>query len=298
MPFRALEFLGTGTVGSDYLDVIVREGKDVEGLDALADALAKTRLVLEFGQVRREFSSVASLTARLAARGWSDSETPINPCPLVDLAGHSWESYLTSLGPEHRFQRRLRNLEKRFDVRLDLVQTEAERREALDALVAFHTSRWRERGGSQAFGSPELLSFHDEVSQLTLQRGWLRLFVLRLGGRPATVFYGYRYGRAFYFYQSGFDPTFAKESVGLITIGLTIRRAIEEGAMEYDLLHGTEPYKFLWMPRVRELARFELFPPGTGGAVCQRVAAASGRIRRAVRRLVGDSVAERLVSQG
>lgn len=300
IPFRALEFLGTGIVGSDYLDVIVRADKDAEVLDALVDALAETGLVLELGQVRREVSCVAELTSRLGARGWRGAETPLDPCPIVDLAGYSWESYLASLGPAHRynFLRRLKNLKKRFDMGLDLVQTEAERREALDALVMLHTRRWTERGGTESFGRPELLSFYDEASQLALQRGWLRLFVLRLDGRPAAVLHGYRYGRTFYFYQSGFDPTFAKESVGLVAMGLTIRHAIEEGAAEYDLLHGTEPYKFLWVPTVRELARFELFPPGARGAVCRHVASATGRIRSTARRLVGDSIAERIINRG
>jgi CelD/BcsL family acetyltransferase involved in cellulose biosynthesis len=300
IPFRTLEFLGTGIVGSDYLDVIVRSGREQDALSALTDALAATRLPLEFGQVRRSVSFVALLGHRLAARKWSASEAPASACPVIDLAGRSWESYLASLSSAHRynFQRRLKNLEKRFATRLELVQTEAERREALDVLVALHTHRWDARGGSEVFGSGALRAFHDEMSQLALQRGWLRLFVLRLDGRPAAVLYGYRYGRTFYFYQSGFDPALAKESVGLVTMGLTIRHAIAEGASEYDLLHGLEPYKFHWMPQVRELAHFELFPPGTRGAVCRGIATASGGIRRRARHLLGDAAAERIVSRG
>jgi CelD/BcsL family acetyltransferase involved in cellulose biosynthesis len=300
IPFRALEFLGTGIVGSDYLDVIVRSGREQDSLDALADALAATRLTLEFGHVRRSVSFVAPLTQRLTARGWSESEAPAGVCPVIDLVGRSWESYLASLSSAHRynFQRRLKNLERRFNTRLELVHTDAERRAALEALVALHTHRWDTRGGSEVFGSAALLAFHDEMSRLALERGWLRLFVLRLDGKPAAVLYGYRYGRTFYFYQSGFDPALAKESVGLVTMGLTIRHAITEGAAEYDLLHGVEPYKLHWVPEVRELAHFELFPPGARGAVCRGIAMASGRIRRGARHLLGDAIAERIVSRG
>src|SRR2546422_2657729 len=297
--FPALEFLATGIVGSDYLDVIVRRGTEQEVCDALAMAWEGAPLALEFAYVQRESFS-AALARQLGQRGWTMQDTSINVCPVIDLAGHSLESYLASLGSAHRynFQRRLRNRPKRFDVRLDLVRTEAERREALEALVALHTRRWEERGGSDAFASPGLVSFYDEVSQLALRRGWLRLFVLRLDGKPAAVLHGYRYGRTFYFYQSGFDPIFAKESVGLVMMGLTIRHAIEEGAAEYDLLHGAEPYKFHWMPQVRELTRLELFPPGTRGAVCRRIVAASGRVRRTARHLLGDSATERIASRG
>src|SRR5207245_43184 len=77
-------------------------------------------------------------------------------------------------------------------------------------------------------------------------RGWLRLSELRLDGRPAASLYGFRYRDTFSFYQSGFDPAYARDSVGLVTMGLAIRSAIEEGAAEYDLLHGDEAYKFQW----------------------------------------------------
>ena len=38
-PFRVVEFLGSGTVGSDYLDLIIRRGAEAEALDALSRAL-------------------------------------------------------------------------------------------------------------------------------------------------------------------------------------------------------------------------------------------------------------------
>ena len=297
--FPALEFLGTGIVGSDYLDVIVRRGTEQEVCDALAMAWEGAPLALEFAYVQRESFS-AALARQLGQRGWTMQDTSINVCPVIDLAGHSWESYLASLGSAHRynFQRRLRNLHKRFDVRLDLVRTEAERCEALQALVALHTRRWDERGGSEAFGSPRLLSFYDEASQLALRRGWLRLFVLRLNGEPAAVLHGYRYGRTFYFYQSGFDPAFAKESVGLITMGLTIRHALEEGAAEYDMLRGAEPYKFLWARRACELGRLELFAPGVRGAIYRRLGLGGAQVKKTARRLLGEAFAGWFGSRG
>src|SRR5712691_2704128 len=190
-PFAALEFLGTGIVGSDYLDVIVHRGSERQAGEALADALTDVPSVIEFAQVKRESSFAGELVRRLGQRGWGIQETATVPCPVIDLAGYSWESYLLSLGPAH-FRKRLQSLEKRFDVRLDLVQTEEERREALGILVKLHTRRWQEQGGSGVFATPALLAFFDEVSQVALKRGWLRLFVLRLNNAPAAVLHGYR----------------------------------------------------------------------------------------------------------
>jgi len=44
-------------------------------------------------------------------------------------------------------------------------------------------------------------------------------------------------------------------------MGLSIESALEEGAQEYDLLHGDEEYKSLWARQERQLERLEIFPP-------------------------------------
>jgi CelD/BcsL family acetyltransferase involved in cellulose biosynthesis len=133
------------------------------------------------------------------------------------------------------------------------------------------------------------------VSRLGLERDWLRLFVLWLNGRPAAALHGYRYGDTFSFYQAGFDPDFARHSVGLVTMGLTIKSAIEDGAEAYDLLHGDEPYKFQWARQTRELARVELFPPTPRGQLCRHGVRVGRTVRRAARRVLGDVIADRFV---
>ena len=262
-PFPSLEFLGTDRICSDYLDVIVRRGKEDEALRALGEYLARETLLLELADVKRSRSMAVELAAALETRGWSRTEAETDTCPFITLAGHSWESYLATLGAEHRynFRRRLRNLTQRSTVRFQQAHSPSQRREALALLVALHNMRWRDRGPSDAFNAPDLLSFHDEVSQLALDRGWLRLFTLTIDGRPAASVYGFCYDHTFYFFQSGFDPAFSKQSVGLLSMGLAIRSAIESGAAEFDLLRGGEPYKFHWARESRELGRLELYPP-------------------------------------
>jgi len=46
-PFQAIEFLGNGNVGSDYLDFIVHRGCEKEAVETLASRLAGERLALD-----------------------------------------------------------------------------------------------------------------------------------------------------------------------------------------------------------------------------------------------------------
>ena len=291
-PLPVREFLGSGSVGSDYLDIIVRRGREPEAWRALASRLAEERLMLSWTQLKRGGCLAAGVAAALGENGWSVAETETNTCPFIPLAGRSWESYLATLGVEHRynFHRKCKRLNRDYAVEFEQVRTPAQCRESIDLVIALHNLRWRDRGGSDAFNTPGLVGFHQEFSLLALERGWLRLYVLRLDGKPAASLYGFLYRRTFYFYQSGFDATYDKHSVGLVTMGLAIKNAIEEGAEEYDLLHGNEGYKSHWSRDSRELSRLEVYPPQGLGWICRSSVELERASRRLARRVLPKGV--------
>lgn len=290
--FRCALFLGsplrTGNVGSDYLDLFI--DPEAEGAAGeIADALAAERTVLELAQVRAEGSIARRIADDLEAAGWRlRRDGARDVCPWIDLAGHTWETYLATRGSEHRYavQRKLRKVTRDFEVRFDRVATEPERREALAQLIDLHDRRWREKGESNAFHTPRLVAFHEEFSRRALENGWLRLYVLRLNGAPAAAFYALRYGDRFSFFQSGFDPAYARHSVGLVTMALSIQAAIGEGARVYDMLHGAEEYKFHWANATLPLARYVAFPPRLKGAVARGLTALYTALRPMARRVL------------
>ncbi len=287
-PLPVLEFLGNGCAGSDYLDFIVRRGCEREARQAFASGLAKERVVLDWTQLRRGSCFAAGVASDLGGRDWSTSEAVTNTCPFIPLSGVSWDAYLATLGAEHRynFNRKWKRLNRDYTVQFEQVHTDEQCRESMDLVMKLHNMRWRDRGGSDAFHTAGLVEFHREFSRLALKRGWLRLYVLRLNQKPAACLYGFLYGRTFYFYQSGFDAAYHKQSVGLVSMGLGIQRAVEEGAIEYDLLHGNEGYKSHWSRDSRELVRLELYPPSVVGRICRRSVELDRASRRIARRVL------------
>jgi CelD/BcsL family acetyltransferase involved in cellulose biosynthesis len=278
-----LELLGSGDVGSDYLDVIVRRGAEATVMSVISEELGRRGAVLHLPQLANGHSMAGRLASRLQHKGWQLRISRTDVCPYIPLVGHTFESYLSTLGSSHRynFRRRLRQLQRGFRTEFARVATETERREALALLVALHNDRWRPRGGSTAFYAPELLAFHDELTRRMLECGWLRMFVLSLDGTPVSALYGFSYHGKFYFYQCGFDPAYARYSVGLVTMGLSIAAAIDDGAAEFDLLHGDERYKFLWARAAHPLTGLELYPPSLLGAISRT----TGDVCRAARAL-------------
>jgi CelD/BcsL family acetyltransferase involved in cellulose biosynthesis len=267
VPFHRIQFLGAGSAGADYLDIIVRRGQEREAAEAVSRTLAERGIMLELNRVHADSPATRTLAKALAERGWRVVESSAESCPFIDLSDRDWEDYLASRGREHRyaFRRKLRALGRQFRVRFELVDREADRSGALAAFLRLHDARFSTRGGSDGLHTPALRAFHDEFSRIALERGWLRLGLLTLDEAAAAAVYGFHYAGRFYFYQSGFDPAFDRWGVGVVALGLSIRAAIDEGAREYDFLHGDEPYKFHWAPQARPLLKVEVFPPRSRG---------------------------------
>ncbi|HEY7532595.1 MAG TPA: GNAT family N-acetyltransferase [Nitrospiraceae bacterium] len=298
MPHQSLQLLGTGLVGSDYLDVVIRRGHESEVSRSLAEYYERQRLVMTLSHLPAKGHLAAGLVNELAQGGWAVHCSTIEVCPHIPLKGRTWESYLTGLGSQHRynFNRRLKNFLKQGTLVLDVVEKEEQRQEALRTLIDLHNLRWDERGGSETMQSPVMQAFHDDFTRVALKKGWLRLFVLRLNDRPIGALYGLLYARRFYFYQSGFDPAFRQHSVGLVTMGLAIKQAILDGAEDYDLLHGTENYKFLWAKDSSELIRLHLYPPSLGGRLCRGAVGLDNLAKSAARRMLPPAMLDRAIA--
>lgn len=271
LPIRVMEFLGSGSVGSDYLDIIVRPGYESEALAALTREFTRSGLVLEMAFVDSKSPLLSQFAKKLSLLGWHQKSTVISCSPYVALSGLSWESYLASLTTKHRsvYLKKARKMHRECKVRLEMAVTEEQREKALAILIDLHLKRWNGHGGSNAFNAPELQQFHEQVSSAALARGWLRLYVLWLDDLPAAAVYGFEYSKAFYYYQAGYAPEFSHYSVGSMFIGMTIKIAIENGMEKYDFLHGNEEYKFDWARDARQMLRLDLFPPTVLGLVYQ-----------------------------
>lgn len=283
---QTLELMGTGIAGSDYLDIIVRPDFEDVALSALAERLERETRVISLQRLPANGGVARGLLQRLEKHEWDWVELAGEKAPFVCLHGRSWEDYLASLSGQHRatFRRKLRRLEQQFRVELKSADSEAEVTSCLGHLFELHRQRWGPRGISE-FASGKSWRFHCEMAEAARLRGWLRLYILTLDGEPAAALYGFHYGRTFSFFQSGFAPAFARHSVGMVTMGLSIRRALEEGAHEYDMLHGVEAYKFHWAAQVHDLSRLEAYPPGVRGMLLRGAVDATRALRKVARTL-------------
>jgi CelD/BcsL family acetyltransferase involved in cellulose biosynthesis len=206
--------------------------------------------------------------------------------PIVRFANGSWEEFLAS--QSQRFRKKLRNTRNRLERGHEVAYRQADAASLdRDLDTAFHLHRARFRTHSCFFcGDHE--PFQREFAALALERGWLRLLLLELDGEPVCFEYGFSFQNAYFAYQGGRDPAWARHSVGFLAEIESIRRAFEEGAGEYRFLGGDEGYKYRFPiedPRLETVA----VPASSRGRVA--AAALAGALRlpgsKAVLRRIG-----------
>ena len=115
------------------------------------------------------------------------------PSPVLPVDGRSFDEYLASRSRNLREQ--VRRRERKLARERDLVFRLADDPEPLDedfgTLIRLHDARW---GGDRAgaFAGPRE-GFHREFARRALERGWLRLWIMEVDGRPAAAWYGLRF---------------------------------------------------------------------------------------------------------
>ena len=178
------------------------------------------------------------LPAGLGAR-----ELQSEPSPVLAIDGMSWDEFLASKSSNFRQQvrRRERKLAEEHDLSFRLADDPARLDADLEVLFRLHEERW----GAEGSGAlrERRSAFHREFAHIALERGWLRLWLLELGGRPAAAWYGLRFAGRELYYQAGRDPAFERQAVGFVLLAHTVREAMNDGMRVYDFLRGGEGYK-------------------------------------------------------
>lgn len=203
--------------------------------------------------------------------------------PVVQLDTTDWDEFLSTRTSNFRQQARKfeRRLVRAHRLEYRLADDPARLEEDMATLFELHERRWDGVAPSE-FLAPATRAFHVEFAHRALKRGWLRLWIAELDGRPAAAWYGFRYANAESFYQQGRDPALDHTSVGFVLTVHALREAIRDGMREYRFLVGGEGYKSRFATRDAGLDSVAIARSGAGRAAAALLRAVHTHPRIAV----------------
>lgn len=251
IPVRQLAFLGTGESESvrtcaEFLDIIVRKGWEQQVISAIANYLATDKRwdkIVCCDVMCHPKVFIGMLGERLA----SDNKMYVEKtnqckCPLIRLPA-SWDSYLSRLTPKRakRIKYERRRLKRIANLKFVTIDTETDIKSFYPRFVDLHQELWAEKGKLGCFGNRVFSKFLTQLTDRLALTGGLRIFGLKVNGELLTAYYLFHHGGNLYYYNSGRKPLqYRNYSLGNITLGYIIQKAISKGVSEFHFFKGPD----------------------------------------------------------
>ena len=237
-----LSFLGDSDL-FDYHDFLVPQGTEASFYGALFDYLSTAEWhTLDLMSLPEESPTLQCIPALAEKRGYSVEVREEGMAPFASLPP-TWEEYIASLSKKdrHELRRKLRRLESAGESCQYMCESPQTHPDCMQDFLRLHRASNPEKA---AFMTPQREGFFIDVATELGARGQLKLAFLELDGLRVAACINFDYLDSYLLYNSGYDPSYSKLSVGLVNTALAIKEAIEAGKRTFDFLRGTERYKY------------------------------------------------------
>ena len=237
-----LTFLGDKDL-SDYFDFVTPTDKVARFFPALWESIS------DYGWATLDLPSLPSgsptlerLPAIAESMGMSVTIEEEETTPKAELPA-TWDEFLAGLRKKdrHELRRKLRRLDRENSHRQYVV---ADGEVLNGSMQDFFRLLRASREDKNAFLTPEREAFFLDIARESVSRGQFRLSFLEVDGENVAACICFDYGGDYLLYNSGYDPSYSRLSVGLINKALSLQAAIEEGRKTFNFLKGNERYKY------------------------------------------------------
>lgn len=130
---------------------------------------------------------------------------------------------------------------------------------AMSELRLLHAMQWP--AGVSSFTTSCSWRFHQRLASRWLPQERALMPMLETGSGVIAALYGFVERGEFFYFQAGWDPSFAKISPGKLVLRSAIESSIQRGLRVFDMLPGDYDYKRQWCDGTRWLLDLEAFNP-------------------------------------
>ena len=220
---------------------------------------------IDLSRLTSDETVISLVRASAHAAGYEVLTSWMHKVPYVAIGQTTWEAYESGLPRKLRssLRRRRRRLEERGQLKLQVFDGKERLDELLEEGFRVEGSGWKEAQGTSVNSHPAVRRFYTEVAHWAAERGWLRLYFLRLDGRTLAFDYCFVYDKILHGIKTGYDPAYARFSPGKVLRHLMLARAFSEGISICDF-GMFEPWKREWTSAYYELRSLHMFAQEEG----------------------------------
>lgn len=162
-------------------------------------------------------------------------------------------------------RRQQRQLGREGHLSIEIADGSSRLEELLDEAYTVEASSWKGSNGSAIISDRRTRDFYTGLAQWAAAQGLLRLFRLRLDGRPIAMYYMLEQHGVCHCLKTGYDPKFKLFSPGKILTLAVLEHCFAANLSRVEFYGNGERFKFFWAHAAIERIRFEAFAPTTAG---------------------------------
>ena len=266
--FREINFLGSNIVCSDYLDFILFKKKEQIILSSICFFLKqnkKTWDVLQLSDMPSVSSSIDFIESFFIKYRMVINKK-YTTCPYIKL-NLPWDDIYNSYASilKNTIKRKSRKFEKTSNSGIVEIASVKDLETCFSEFLRLNKLSLKKRGVKSPFLEDDFLIFHKTVIHELLGKKKMKLYFLRKEGKYIAGIYILIHESKYYYYQSGFDPAYEKDSPGTLLFHYCIKAVHEKGAKEFDFLRGDEHYKSNWTEHKRTNVKFIIYNNAING---------------------------------
>jgi len=220
---------------------------------------------------------------------------PVVQSPYLRLEA-DFDEYERSLSRNRRkgLRRNRRRLEEEGRVLFEVHDGRTDLDGLLAEVFAVEAAGWKGRRGTAISSQPQTTRFYTEVARWAADRGWLRIGLLRLDGRPIACDLAIVEGGAWYTLKAGYDEDFRAFGPGALLLLDEVAHCCEApGVSRIELLGQSDSFKSSWTTRSSPRTWIRAFGKSPAG-LARWAGAASWELARPHLRRVRDRRAKGL----
>ena len=252
-----ISFLGSTDLW-DVHDFVVVKGREEDFFEAFAGYLDDedwTEFKLE--SILDGSPTFDGMLGLAEARGYRTDQGLEGELLGVELPG-TWDEYLASLRKKdrHELRRKLRKLSGEVDFSIQKLEDVDSISESIDEFLSLMAQSREEKS---EFLTEERGEFFRDVLLEMAGRGYLSLSFLEVEGVRTAATVCFDYNNVLSLYNSGHNLEYASLGTSFLLKALCIQGAISDGKEYFDMLRGTEQYKYHLGAKGKQLRYLSLY---------------------------------------
>jgi CelD/BcsL family acetyltransferase involved in cellulose biosynthesis len=235
-------FIGNAAV-CDYLDFIIIQGKENDFFYVLINQLkARGISTLSLEALRSDSTVLQHLIPLARDQHYDVSYQRYNVSIQMQLP-ETWSKYLSLLSSKqrHEIKRKIRRLYELGEVKFYTTNSIQEAREGLTRFISMFRAGRQDKA---LFMDARMQAFFKRLVELMAGDGLIKFGFLVLNRLPVAVVVYFDYHDNIYLYNSGYNPDYRQDSVGILSKILCIKEGIAQNKKLFDFLQGPEIYKY------------------------------------------------------